>query len=148
MLLVSSCSCLCPIQWSQLLSREWRCSLSSADRRCSNYIWVIDHLIAYWGVSYIRDLTVVCIPPGAETGLFWGKLAGCNCCWCPGSLRRQTWYQLCTINWPLTSTTKDVNLHPASAACIRHWIGPALIQIMACRLFGAKPLSKPMLGYC
>ena len=28
-----------PIHWSQvlLLSREWRCSWSSADRRCSNY---------------------------------------------------------------------------------------------------------------
>ena len=24
----------------------------------------------------------------------------------------------------------------------------ALVQIMACRLFGAKPLSKPMLDYC
>ena len=31
MFLVSSCSCLCPIQWSQVLSREWRCSWSSAD---------------------------------------------------------------------------------------------------------------------
>ena len=47
MFLVSSCSCLCPIQWSQVLSREWRCSWSSADRRCSNYIWVIDNFIAY-----------------------------------------------------------------------------------------------------
>ena len=24
----------------------------------------------------------------------------------------------------------------------------SLIQIMACRLFGAKPLSEPMLEYC
>ena len=31
---------------------------------------------------------------------------------------------------------------------MRQWIGSALVQIMACRLFGAKPLSKPMLGYC
>ena len=29
---VSSCNCLCPIHWSQVLSREWRCSWSSADR--------------------------------------------------------------------------------------------------------------------
>ena len=36
-----------PIQWSQVLSWEWRCSWSSADRRCSNYIWVIDNFIAY-----------------------------------------------------------------------------------------------------
>ena len=37
---------------------------------------------------------------------------------------------------------------PPSAAYMRQWIGPALVQIMACRLFGAKPLSKPMLDYC
>ena len=59
MILVSSCICLCPIYWSRVLSREWRCSWSSADRRCSNYIWVINNLIAYKGASYIRNLTVV-----------------------------------------------------------------------------------------
>ena len=58
MILISSWSHLCSILWSQVLSREWRCSWSSADRRCSNYIWVIDSLIAYQGASYIRDLTV------------------------------------------------------------------------------------------
>ena len=58
MILVSSCICLCPIYWSQVLSREWRCPWSSADRRCSNYIWVINNSIAYKGASYIRDLTV------------------------------------------------------------------------------------------
>ena len=31
----------------KVLSGEWRCSWSSADRRCSNYIWVINKLIAY-----------------------------------------------------------------------------------------------------
>ena len=58
MILISSWSRLCPILWSHVLSREWRCSWSSADRRCSNYIWVIDSSIAYQGASYIRDLTV------------------------------------------------------------------------------------------
>ena len=33
-----------------------------------------------------------------------------------------------------------------SAAYMREWIGSTLVQIMACRLFGARPLSK--LGYC
>ena len=33
MLLVSSCSCLCPIHWSRVKSRELRCGWSS------NYIW-------------------------------------------------------------------------------------------------------------
>ena len=54
----SSCSCLCPIYWSQVLSRELRCSWSSAGRRCSNYIWVINNLIAHQCASHIRDMTV------------------------------------------------------------------------------------------
>ena len=61
MILVSCCSCLCPNNWSQVLSREWRCSWSSADRRCCNYIWAINNFIACWGASYIRDLTVYAI---------------------------------------------------------------------------------------
>ena len=40
------------------------------------------------------------------------------------------------------------NSSPPSAAYMRQWTGPALVQIMACRLFGAKPLSEPMLEYC
>ena len=35
-----------PIHWSQMLSRKWICSWSSAGRRCSDYIWVINNLIA------------------------------------------------------------------------------------------------------
>ena len=46
MFLVSTCSCLCPVHWSQVLSGEWRCSWSSAGRRCSNYIWVMNNFIA------------------------------------------------------------------------------------------------------
>ena len=38
-----------------------------------------------------------------------------------------------------------VNSSPLSNAYKRQWIGSALVQIMACRLFGAKPSSKPML---
>ena len=41
-----------------------------------------------------------------------------------------------------------LNSSPPSAAYMRQWIGSAMFQIMACRLFGAKSLSKPMLGYC
>ena len=59
MLLVLASSCLCAIYWSQMLSREWRCSWSNADRRCSNYIWVINNLVAFESASYIRDLTVM-----------------------------------------------------------------------------------------
>ena len=32
-------------------------------------------------------------------------------------------------------------------ACIHQWTVPSLVQIMACCLFGTKPLSDPMLSY-
>ena len=31
---------------------------------------------------------------------------------------------------------------------MRQWIGSALVRVMACHLFGAKPLPEPMLVYC
>ena len=37
---------------------------------------------------------------------------------------------------------------PPSAAYMHQWIESQLVQIMACRLFSSKPLSKPKLGYC
>ena len=40
------------------------------------------------------------------------------------------------------------NSSPPCAAYMHQWLGSALVQIMACHLFSAKPLSKPMLGYC
>ena len=58
LILQLSCSCLGTIHWSQVLSREWRCSWSSASQRWSIYIWAINNFIAYWGVAYIRDLMV------------------------------------------------------------------------------------------
>ena len=58
MFLVSLHSCLRSIHWIQVLSWEWRCSWSSADRRCSNYIWVINNFIAYEGATYTRGFTV------------------------------------------------------------------------------------------
>ena len=41
-----------------------------------------------------------------------------------------------------------INSSPHSVAYMRHWIGLSLVQILACRLFAAKPLSIAMLGYC
>ena len=41
-----------------------------------------------------------------------------------------------------------INSSPHSAAYMRWWIGSALVQIIACCLDGAKPLSEPMLTYC
>ena len=59
MIFILSCSCLRPIHWSQVSSREWRFSWSSAYRRCSNYICVVNKFIAYYVATYIRGLTVI-----------------------------------------------------------------------------------------
>ena len=48
----------------------------------------------------------------------------------------------------ILSRPQCVNSSPPSAAYMRQWIGSALVQIMACRLFGAKPLPELMLVYC
>ena len=61
------------IHWSQVLGQEWRCSWSSADRRCSNSAWVINNSIAYNSVSYIRGLTV--------TFCTWLHQVSCNMAW-------------------------------------------------------------------
>ena len=50
---LSFCNLLKPV-----LRREWRCSWGIVDRRCSNYIWVVNSFIAYLCVTYIRGLTV------------------------------------------------------------------------------------------
>ena len=77
-------------------SREWRCSWSSADKRCSNYIWVIDNFIVYWGAAYIRGFTVAPIvaslglrlvillhPSAWYSGcLFWAFLHQSHILWC------------------------------------------------------------------
>ena len=41
-----------------------------------------------------------------------------------------------------------INSSPPSASYMRRWTGSALAQVMACPLFGAKPLPEPMLSYC
>ena len=56
-------------------------------------------------------------------------------------------YQLGLPTVPL-DTLSTLTHPPPSAAYMRQWMESALVQIMACCLFGAKPLSKPMLGYC
>ena len=58
---VSSYIYLCPIHWSQVLSREWKCSWSSADMRCSNYTWVINNSTVNYDASYIKGLTALAL---------------------------------------------------------------------------------------
>ena len=42
----------------------------------------------------------------------------------------------------------NLNSPPPSAAYMSQWTGSSLVQVMACRLFGAKPLPELMLAYC
>ena len=46
--------------------------------------------------------------------------------------------------WPCYDYIKS---SPLSAAYMRRWTGSALVQVMACHLFGAKPLPWPILTY-
>ena len=54
------------------------------------------------------------------------------------------WWWLSNRMW----RAQWLNLSPPITAYMRRWTGSAFVQKMACCLFGAKPLSKPMLGYC
>ena len=47
-----------------------------------------------------------------------------------------------------TDTLNYVNSLRPSDAYMQCWTVSSLVQMMACRLFGAKPLSEPMLEYC
>ena len=41
------------------------------------------------------------------------------------------------------------NIRPTQVnSYMRHWTGSSLVHVMACCLFGAKPLPEPMMAYC
>ena len=83
-----------------MLSREWRCSWSSADRRCSNYIWVIDNFIAYLGASYIRGFTVVIFSQINDSYLYYFR-------WQDRTVDYSTLVQV--IGWCLQATSNYLN---------------------------------------
>ena len=78
-------------------------------------------------------------------------------------LRKSVQINLAALRWTLSKAWTSLrncgfqigaaysvafNSSPPSYTYMRQWIGSTLVQIMACRLFGAKPLYEPMLGYC
>ena len=48
----------------------------------------------------------------------------------------------------ISQDLEPFNSSPPSAAYMRRWIVSALVMIITCHLFGAKPFSKPILGCC
>ena len=53
----------------------------------------------------------------------------------------------CSLMHICVTWLQCVNSSPPCAAYMHQWTGSALVQIMACRLDGAKPLSELMLTY-
>ena len=132
-----------------MLSREWRCGWSSTDRRFSNYIWAISNVIASESATYIRGMTVsflqqpVLPPCGGVGSVVWvvGRI---------NTLRpRQNGrhfaddiFKCIFLNesvWiPIKISLKLVPRGPINNI-------PALVQILAWRRPGDKPLSETMM---
>ena len=62
-----------------------------------------------------------------------------QCRFTSGGVRYYPWRVLAEISF---------NSLRLSDAYMHHYNIPTFVQITACRLFGAKPLSEPMLSYC
>ena len=65
--------------------------------------------------------------------------------------KEQTWNALENVICEMASTlsqTQCVNSCPPKAAYMRQCIGSALVQVMAWRWTGNKPLPEPKLPYC
>ena len=120
MFLVSFCSCLCAIYWGQVISQEWRCSWSSAGRRCSNYISVSNNFNACWGATYINTLR-----PRKNGRRFADDT-----------------FKRLFLNENVRISIK-ISLKFVPKGPINN--NPALVQIMAWRRSGDKPLSEPMM---
>ena len=65
-----------------------------------------------------------------------------------------TWYQWVHCIWNrdiiccMCHRQDKINSSAPRTAYMRQWTGSTLVQVMACRLFGAKPLPEPMLTFC
>ena len=66
-----------------------------------------------------------------------------------------TWHgavtpHMSSVTWWHNYTEEVFNSSAPNAAYMRQWSVsvPSLVHVMACHLFGAKPLSEPMLVYC
>ena len=118
----------------------------------------------HWEQSLIVNFIIV-----AKDGLFWLSIVIWPLLTCDiMQLQRQTYLHkgisftgkmatLCYISTQgyVTSHIMEIHSHndhfsssPPSATYMHQWISAALRQITACHLFGAKPLSTTMLGYC
>ena len=86
-------------------------------------------------LMYVQDCFVSIIK-------YWKYVIAALCCWCDAYDSLLGW----TLNAPKPVShiwmSSFVNSSPPSATYMHQWTGSALVQVMACRLFSAKPLPK------
>ena len=116
-----------------------RCSWNIACRRCSNYIFIL-----YWTPGFNRLGKDKC-KTRRESVKFWDsdrillEILRYVHVKTISNVMRPTYDTLFkAIRYAIWTS---INSSPPSAACIRRWTGSTLVQIMACRLVGAGPLS-------
>ena len=88
----------------------------------------------------VWNVKMMASAPSAQMICLWRRISLANV-----SQQAQT---VVILHHQLRIWNAPINSSPPSAAYMCQWTGSALVQIMACCLFGAKPLSKPMLGCC
>ena len=113
MFLVLSRSYLCATYWSQVLSREWRCSRSSTGRRCSNYIWVINSFrcVSYqslYGILFWRIRSAI---------VFYGISVSCYYSYIITYLYCNVLAYLCQEERPVELMLPSNSLKPSIASC-------------------------------
>ena len=114
----------------------------------SNAMLEEDHIqLRIWHQPWFRLRVIIFMRPSLNHDC-WVSIEW----WWPGATapgHQQSLYWSPGNNAPANvSSHQWLNSSPPSAAYMRQWTESSLVQVMACRLFGTKPLPEPMLAYC
>ena len=75
----------------------------------------------------------------SDNGLVWSTITWSIQCW----LRSFCW----NVFLGVQNICLSINSSSPSAEYMHQWTGSAIVQVMTCQLFGAKPLPETMLAY-
>ena len=111
------------------------------NENCLDTAWVSTYItLKIWGIN---------IYPFSSLTHLWNTSLDCKC------VRNNTFHLIhiaCRsynhLSSMVVSYFRFVNISPPSAVYMRRWNESASVQILVCRLSGAKPSSKPMPYYC
>ena len=152
------CLSVCLYLWIRFYSRQIL-RTHIFHKRYLGPFWM--HKSMTWNMMSKSDLK----HPGRVTPICSNKLGNHGfrywliACLVPSHYQNQCWY---VLNWTTVNKFRSnlnrntiifikgnaFNSLRAINGSIRHQHKTCFVQIMACRLFGAKPLSEPMLYYC